>query len=112
MRAYRLSFDAKVGKFVIEFQGFLGIRWIKARTEGGPEGFNVFKTYAEARAYVDEIGLDEVYEDFTKGPSWKRGPTLAELSQTYPNLTSKDLVSKHIHWAVPPEFLKREGATS
>ena len=106
MRAYRLSFDAKAGKFVIEFQGFLGLRWIKANLD------NCFDTYAEARAYVDKVGLDEVYEDFTKGPSWKRGPTLAELSQTYPNLTSKDLVSKHIHWAVPTEFLKREGATS
>ena len=108
MRAYRLSFDAQHGKFVVEFYGFLGLRWIKANLEAS-EGFD---TYADARAYVDKIGLDEVYEDFTKGPAWKRGPTLAEIQQPYQPLTRKDLESKNVMWAVPPEFLKRKGATS
>ena len=99
MRAYRLSFDAQAGKFVIEFQGFAGLWWVKAKI--GDE----FNTYADARTYVDKIGLDEVYEDFTKGPSWKRGPRFADISHGYqPAIGPK--------WVVPPEFLKREGATS
>ena len=105
MRAYRLSFDAKVGKFVIEFQGFLGIRWIKSQRTDTQEQFTGFNTYAEARTYVDKIGLDEVYEDFTKGPAWKQGARFADISHGYqPAIGPK--------WAVPPEFLKREGATS
>ena len=99
MRAYRLSFDASVGKFVIEFQGFAGLWWVKANLEAH-DGFN---TYADARAFVDEIGLDEVYEDFTKGPGWKLGPTLAGISHGYQPVAGSK-------WAVPPGFLKTEGA--
>ena len=99
MRAYRLSFDAQHGKFVVEFYGFLGLRWIKANLEAS-EGFN---TYADARAYVTEIGLDEVYEDFTRGPAWKQVARFADVSHGYQPAAGPK-------WAVPPEFLKREGA--
>ena len=81
-RAYRLSYEPNVGKFVVEFQGFLGMYWKRAQ---GPRKLSFapdllpevkeplqFPTYAEARAYVTDIGLDEVYEDFTRGPAWKQ----------------------------------------
>ena len=71
MRAYRITFDESTSKFVIEIQGFAGLYWKKAKVtefRGENDEFRVtksFDTYQKARNYVKDIGLDQVYEDFT-----------------------------------------------
>lgn len=71
MRAYRITFDESTSKFVIEIQGFAGLYWKKAKVtefRGEKDEFRVtksFDTYQKARDYVKDIGLDQVYEDFT-----------------------------------------------
>ena len=61
-RAYRITFAHKVGKFVIEVQGFAGMYWSPAK-----DGNKVrhFDTYDQAVNHVKTIGLDRVYQDFT-----------------------------------------------
>ncbi len=71
MRAFRITFDESTSKFVIEIQGFAGMYWKKAKVtefRGEKDEFRVtksFDTYQKARDYVKDIGLDQVYEDFT-----------------------------------------------
>lgn len=71
MRAFRITFNTDVSKFVIEIQGFAGLYWKKAKVtefRGEKDEFRVtksFDTYQKARDYVKDIGLDQVYEDFT-----------------------------------------------
>ena len=71
MRAFRITFDESTSKFVIEIQGFAGLYWKKAKVtefRGEKDEFRVtkaFDTYQKARNYVKDIGLDQVYEDFT-----------------------------------------------
>jgi hypothetical protein len=71
MRAFRITFDESTSKFVIEIQGFAGLYWKKAKVtefRGEKDEFRVtksFDTYQKARDYVKDIGLDQVYEDFT-----------------------------------------------
>ena len=71
MRAFRITFDESTSKFVIEIQGFAGMYWKKAKVtefRGEKDEFRVtksFDTYQKARNYVKDIGLDQVYEDFT-----------------------------------------------
>ena len=61
-RAFRISFDEKVSKFVIEIQGFLGMSWKSAKDANK---VRYFETFEAAGKYVKEIGLDRIYEDFT-----------------------------------------------
>jgi hypothetical protein len=71
MRAFRITFDESTSKFVIEIQGFAGLYWKKAKVtefRGEKDEFRVtkhFDTYQKARDYVKDIGLDQIYEDFT-----------------------------------------------
>ena len=71
MRAFRITFDESTSKFVIEIQGFAGMYWKKAKVtefRGEKDEFRAtkhFDTYQKARNYVKDIGLDQVYEDFT-----------------------------------------------
>ena len=67
-RAFRISYEHKVGKFVIEVQGPLALYWSPAKQEGKPQYFD---SYAEARSHVDEIGLAAIYTDCTKGSPWQ-----------------------------------------
>lgn len=62
-RAYRITFDHTVSKFVIEIQGFLGLYWKPAQLDGNEVQY--FSTFGEASDYVKKIGLDKVYQDFT-----------------------------------------------
>lgn len=98
-RAFRISFDHKVSKFVIEIQGFLGLRWHPARVVTGystppeyksehkPEGpplraiggqyrkaheVRYFNTFKEAWDTVVEMGLNQIYDNFTKEKPWQQ----------------------------------------
>jgi len=77
-RAYRISFDYKTSKFVIEIQGFAGLVWNQARDEQR-EGIR-FDSYKIAREHVSKIGLDSIYADFTKGAAWQTAPALKDVS--------------------------------
>ena len=80
MRAYRVSFNAKTSKWVIEMMGlnlvFFTI-WTPAKMlvedEKGKKRHEVmtFDKADEAYAYVKEIGLDKVYKDVTGGMPWE-----------------------------------------
>jgi hypothetical protein len=69
-RAFRISFDHKVGKFVIEVQGPLALYWSPSKHEGE---IQYFESYASARDHVNEIGLAAIYTDCTKGSPWQEG---------------------------------------
>ena len=82
-RAYRITFDHKVSKFVIETQGLLGLVWSASKESGK---VRYFETFDAASDHVKAIGLNRVYEDFTfKSPfgTQRAGPTLAELQDVY-----------------------------
>lgn len=67
-RAFRISFDEKVSKFVIEIQGFLGLTWKTAREGNKVRHFN---SYDAAQQEVKDLGLDRIYDDFTKSKPWQ-----------------------------------------
>ena len=67
-RAFRISYDHKVGKFVIEVQGPLALYWSPSKHEGE---IQYFESYASARDHVNEIGLAAIYTDCTKGSPWQ-----------------------------------------
>lgn len=77
-RAFRISFDHEVSKFIIEIQGFLGLSWKPAMTAepdllfAANSGKSVrhFDTYKQARDAVTEMGLDQIYDDFTQSKPW------------------------------------------
>lgn len=77
-RAFRISFDEKVSKFVIEIQGFMGLSWkpaMKPEVDGlghpsKGKAVNHFDTYKQARDAVTEMGLDQIYDDFTQSKPW------------------------------------------
>lgn len=72
-RAFRISFDEKVSKFVIEIQGFLGMTWKPAKDANK---VRYFETFEAAGSFVKEIGLDRIYDDFTlKAPFGAYRPT-------------------------------------
>lgn len=92
-RAYRISFNPKVSKFVLEFHNFLGIVWDAARSDGLTLEW---PTYDAARAYVKDVGLDKVYEDFTAGPAWKK-PAKATTIENY---LPPEILSDRMRWTV------------
>ena len=57
---FRISFDPKIGMFVIEVVAFFGLVWRRVLSEGD---WRMFTTYAEACDYVKAIGLDKLYEN-------------------------------------------------
>ena len=57
---YRITFDPRLGKFVVEIISFFGFIWRRVLSEGE---WRVFNTYDEACAYVKAIGLDKLYEN-------------------------------------------------
>ena len=61
-RAFRITYDYRSGKFVIEIQGFAGLVWSAARDSGKAR---YFETFDAASAHVKSIGLDRVYQDAT-----------------------------------------------
>ena len=91
-RAFRISFDEKVSKFVIEIQGFLGLSWHPAKVETSllADNFSMvtapktryFENYKEARNAVTEMGLDQIYDDFTKSKPWQQ-PEVQQVRQQY-----------------------------
>lgn len=52
---YRIHFNPKTGKFVIQVQAF-SMLWVDAK------GMS-FATYDEAASHVEEVGLNKLYED-------------------------------------------------
>ena len=88
-RAFRISFDHRVSKFVIEIQGFLGLRWHPtrggsfAKDEFKPTKYvNYYDTFEEAVAQVNKLGLNKIYSDFTKNSPWKNH--IAEIVPNQP----------------------------
>lgn len=88
-RAFRISFDHKVSKFVIEIQGFLGLRWHPTRggsfrnDEFKPTKYvNYYDTFEEAEAQVKKLGLSRIYTDFTKSKPWTNH--IAEIAAIQP----------------------------
>lgn len=61
-RSYRITYDHRTGKFVIEVMGFAGLTWSAARESGKAL---YFETFDAASAHVKSIGLDRVYQDAT-----------------------------------------------
>lgn len=85
MRAYRISFNPKASKFVIEIQGFAGLYWNAAKDSGKVKQFD---TFDDASAYVKNIGLSSIYTDLTfKTPFGTQRPTqdhpLAGIMEAY-----------------------------
>jgi len=66
---YRISFDPKTGRFIIQILRF-GLFWVNVQREiPGPDGpvtindtFS-FQTYDAARKHVEATGLDQLYQD-------------------------------------------------
>lgn len=81
MSAYKIVFEPQGAFWCIELQKLWGLTWSRVRTNVLPDAFTdpktsastgktvkTFPTYAEARAYVQQIGLDNAYADRT-GPA-------------------------------------------
>ena len=66
---YRIHFDPKISKFVVQVQRF-GLLWVTCTVlcidrEGPNDVYltNTFDTYLKAAEYVTAIGLDTLYAD-------------------------------------------------
>lgn len=66
---YRISFDPKTGRFIIQILRF-GLFWVRVMefvldTDGSHDHFACayFQTYDAARKHVEAIGLDQLYQD-------------------------------------------------
>lgn len=60
---YRIHFDHKTGKFILQASIFFGLYWITVKNgDGNGDGY-AFNTYEEARKHVSKIGLDQLYKD-------------------------------------------------
>jgi hypothetical protein len=58
---YRIHFDHKTGKFVLQIATFGGLWWSTVKTGEG-DGYT-FDTFDKAKARVADIGLDKLYEN-------------------------------------------------
>lgn len=80
MRGYRITFNHKCSKWVIEFVKvhlvFFAI-WTPAReavaVEGGKEKFEIktFDSSVQAYEFVKDRGIDKIYKDVTAGMPWE-----------------------------------------
>jgi hypothetical protein len=83
MRAFRVSFDNKTSKWVIEIARLnlaFFILWTPTRIlmedeKSKKKKYKVitFDKADEAYEYAKETGLDKLYEDVTSGMPWERG---------------------------------------
>ena len=82
MRAFRISFDERESKFVLEIQGFAGLYWKRARQGDGKTAHH--DTYQAAKDHVEGIGLNLIYRDFTHGSDWSKATSPGQVPPKAP----------------------------
>ena len=63
---YRINFDHKTGKFILQTSIFFGLCWVTVKDgDADSENFDgyAFNTYMDAKLHVSQIGLDQLYKD-------------------------------------------------
>jgi hypothetical protein len=76
-RAFRITFDHQNGHWVIEFMKnhfvvFATWTVVKMKKEDGTVEPRQFNSVDEAYAFVNETGINKVYEDLTRGMPWEQ----------------------------------------
>ena len=67
---FRIAFDPTIGQFIIQFHRW-GLIWVTVQ-EGGQA--RSFISYSEARAWVNQVGLSEGFDEQpTKGHPFRNG---------------------------------------
>lgn len=102
MRAYRVSFNSKTSKWIIEMMTFNLVfftLWSPAKMlvtdEKGKKKHEVmtFDKADEAYKYVEEIGLNKVYKDVTSGMPWEQQVRAEQEAQQRPSNQNSELAS-------------------